>query len=440
MRPAHCSPADARFLTRVRPARVQCRADMQGGCAMDTALYQLNSEKMKNLNIRSVFECVLKNSLITRRELSQLTGLTLASITNITSALIAAGYIVETAGAPSGGGRRPLYLSVAPACHYIIGLELRTDRLIGVLTDFTARCLWSEETELDCAEGPAMTLGHIGRFVDRALDATGIARERVLGIGLVSAGPYDYEKERMLSPPNFPGWEDVEITRMVREKTGIPTYFEKDAVGAGLAEAFFGKAAKAGSVFCLLANFVGIGGGFIVNSHAYRGCTGVSCEVGHMIIDLAGERCNCGNYGCLEAMASKKKLLRDAVYALKCGESSMLAARLTDFDELTLDMLLDAVEQGDALARRVADRYCGYVGVGLVNIITLYNPETVVLAGEVFRRSPYIREKLLALANERAYPKSTADTVIEAASFAELQGAFGGAALILRHFADTLEV
>ena len=74
---------------------------------MDTALYQLNSEKMKNLNIRSVFECVLKNSLITRRELSQLTGLTLASITNITSALIAAGYIVETAGAPSGGGRRP---------------------------------------------------------------------------------------------------------------------------------------------------------------------------------------------------------------------------------------------------------------------------------------------------------------------------------------------
>lgn len=204
----------------------------------------------------------------------------------------------------------------------------------------------------------------------------------------------------MQSPPNFPDWGDVPIRDSIQEQTGYPAIFDKDSVGAAMAEYWFGKADGCRSAFGFLINRAGVGGALLVDGEVFRGFRGGAGEVGHTIVDIHGAKCSCGNYGCLETLVNEQRLIREVSTGLKMGQKSTLSV-VEDYDAITLKQIMQAAGEGDTLCRDALDRMADYLVVGIRNIATLFSPEMIVLSGGMISKYAYFAKIVVEKAKQR---------------------------------------
>jgi glucokinase len=201
--------------------------------------------------------------------------------------------------------------------------------------------------------------------------------DEVLGVGLGVAGLIDRERSRVLISPNLPGIEHVDFIAAIHKRFNVPVRIENDANAAAFGELMAG-AGKGLSNFVLFTLGTGIGGGVICNGKLL----GVSAEIGHMSIDADGEKCPCGNNGCLESYASARAILSRAASFLEKGGESLLKGYCDgNFYKLTPEDVCRAALDGDMPAREILKTAGRYLGVGIANIINIMSPEAVVLTG-----------------------------------------------------------
>ncbi|MGH7586684.1 MAG: ROK family protein, partial [Gemmatimonadales bacterium] len=179
----------------------------------------------------------------------------------------------------------------------------------------------------------------------------------------------------------------------------------------------------------------GIGGGLILDGQLYHGASDVAGEIGHTTIDIEGRRCNCGNYGCLEAYASGTAIALRAREALEAGEESRLADYVSgDLDLLSAQTVYDAAHDGDALALEVVRDTARFLGAGLANLINVYNPEVVVLCGGVTRAGERLFHPLEREIARRAFKPAVQACRVVPGELAGSAGVFGAARVFLdRH-------
>src|SRR5207237_9488616 len=151
------------------------------------------------------------------------------------------------------------------------------------------------------------------------LDKPGKTIETIAVIGFSGPGPLDSKTGVIFTPPNLPGWDHVPLRDIFTEHFHIPIFVENDANAAGLGEHMFGGGRGSNSIVYITIS-TGIGGGVIIDGKILEGVSGTAGEVGHMTIDWHGERCNCGNIGCLEYIASGTSIARKANEAIHAGE------------------------------------------------------------------------------------------------------------------------
>src|SRR5450759_1178998 len=166
---------------------------------------------------------------------------------------------------------------------------------------------------------PERIIPRIFAAIQEALEKAGTTLEQIAGIGLAAPGPMDNKTGVIFSPPNLPGWNHVPLRDIFTEQFHIPVFVENDANTAGLGEYMFG-AGRGSSNMVYLTISTGIGGGVITDGNILEGCNGTAGELGHMTIDWHGERCSCGNIGCLENIASGTSIARKANEAIHSGE------------------------------------------------------------------------------------------------------------------------
>ncbi|MGH7621515.1 MAG: ROK family protein, partial [Gemmatimonadaceae bacterium] len=149
----------------------------------------------------------------------------------------------------------------------------------------------------------------------------------------------------------------------------------------------------------------GIGGGLILEGKLYHGASDVAGEIGHTTIDSTGRRCKCGNYGCLEAYASGPAIAERAREALRGDEggSILLATAGGDPKKITAQIVYEAAKKGDALAREVVRETARFLGAGVSNLLNIFNPDVVVLAGGVTQAGDALFEPLRAEVRRRAF-------------------------------------
>jgi glucokinase-like ROK family protein len=199
----------------------------------------------------------------------------------------------------------------------------------------------------------------------------------VLGIGLGVAGLIDRKRSRVLISPNLPGIEHIDFINEIHRRFNVPVHIENDANAAALGELMAG-AGRGLSNFVLFTLGTGIGGGIICEGKLL----GVSAEIGHMSIDADGEKCPCGNNGCLESYASARAILSKTVAFLEKGGDSLLKSYCGgNFYKLTPEDISRAALDGDMPAREILKTAGRYLGVGMANIINIMSPEAVVLTG-----------------------------------------------------------
>jgi len=198
-------------------------------------------------------------------------------------------------------------------------------------------------------------------------------------IGVGAAGLVEWPGGRIIWAPHN-AYRQLPLRRLLYEGTGLPTVVDNDANTAAWAEACFGAGVGVGHVVLLTVG-TGIGGGLVLGGQLYRGATGLGAEVGHMTVDPDGDPCACGNLGCLEAMASGTALGRAGRRAAAADPGGRLAQLAGAPDAVTGEVVFQAAQEGDPTARELFEQLGFWLGVGIASLVSLFDPELVVIGG-----------------------------------------------------------
>ena len=288
-------------------------------------------------------------------------------------------------------------------------------------------------------EGVSAVIGHLFALVDELLGQDITEIRGYGGIGIACAGGVDTEKGLITQSPNLPDWQNVPLARMVREKYKAETYLVNDASAAALGEHRFGAGAGASNLVMVTLG-TGIGGGIVINGELYLGVRGSAAEIGHMIIDINGPACACGSNGCLESFASGTAIARNAINRIKLGEESALRdMEKGQIERITAETVGEAARAEDRLALDVLSRAAYYLGVGLVNLVNIFNPEVIVLGGGMTGILEFLMEPARRVVDARAFKIAAEAVVLKEAELGNDAGVYGAAAYVFDMIERRLE-
>ncbi|MDX1994482.1 MAG: ROK family protein [bacterium] len=304
----------------------------------------------------------------------------------------------------------------------IIGVDLGGTRIRAARFDKHLNILERVETLTLAEDGLEATLERIKGEVRKVLPDDGTP---VAGIGVSAPGPLNPDTGIIVRPPNLPGWEDVPLAPILQKEFKVPVYLGNDANLAALAEVARGVAYGAKHAIYITVS-TGIGSGIIIDGRMLLGREGLAAEAGHMVM-LVGERVST-----LETEAAGPDMARQAVERIKAGEKSLISEFVHgDLDEVKGSTVGQAAQAGDKLAREIVTRTGMLVGLGIVNLLHLFNPEIIVIGGGVTNSGEMMfkpmREAIQKYAIDDAYWR---DLRIESPALGEDVSLVGAAVLV----------
>lgn len=310
----------------------------------------------------------------------------------------------------------------------VVAVDLGGTQIRVALSDLDGTFLRRIACPTEAGQGPEAVLR---RLVARIQEIRqGIRDDDILGVGIGSPGPVDALAGVIISPPNLPGWNEVPLRDILEQRLSLPVRLANDANAAALGEWAFGAGRGHQNVVYVTIS-TGIGGGVISEGRLLLGHRGLAAEVGHMTLQPDGPRCNCGNYGCWEALASGTAIAREGAEAVRAGRSSLLTQMCAGQAEAVDARLVgEAADRGDPAAQEIIERVAVYCGVGVGNLLHLYSPELVLIGGGVSRLGDVLFSTMRRVARERVMPPYR-DVPIELAALKADVGLLGTVALFL---------
>jgi glucokinase len=306
-----------------------------------------------------------------------------------------------------------------------IGVDLGgTKMLVGVVDSEQGIHYESRESSTGFTEDELVE--ELGRELEEARQA----RPEVLAAGLGIPATIDRDRGVAINAVNLE-ITDVPVRDLMRERLGIPVYIDNDANCAALAEYLYGAGRGARNVV-LLTLGTGIGGGLVLGGEIYRGSTGAGAELGHMVIDENGPRCqgSCPNHGCLETFASGTALAREGTAAAARDPSSALGVALAKGEGVSGRTVTEAAIAGDKVAREVMAAAGRHLGVGLASFANIFNPDVIAIGGGVSAAGDLLLEPAREELRARALPPMN-QTRVALAELGPDAGMIGAAAMAL---------
>lgn len=260
----------------------------------------------------------------------------------------------------------------------VLACDLGGTKMLAGLFTHQGDLLAAEKYLIGDRAGPADVLDDLDGALERMLRTAGRQRAAVTALGFGSTGVLDLEAGTVVMNHNL-GWRDVPLGRLALQRLGLPVALEMDANAAALGE-FWRGAGRGLQNFAFVIVGTGIGAGLILDGRIVHGAHSAAGEVGHTVILPGGPLCGCGKHGCLEALASGLALSRRAEAAVKLGRATVLSQHAPG---ISGQHVADAARAGDAVAREIMAEAAFYLGVGLANIITLLDPQSIIIGGGV---------------------------------------------------------
>ncbi|MEJ5199120.1 MAG: ROK family protein, partial [Anaerolineae bacterium] len=276
---------------------------------------------IKSHNLRAVLLALLHQGPLSRVRLTQLTGLSSTTITNLTADLLDQGIIVETGkedpaetrggNGRTGVGRPPTLVSIQPTARYAVGIHFGVDTIRSGVTDLFGNLHSYQVISHPLDIAPAELLDRAAGLAQEVIARAGVRRENLVGLGVGASGLVDPESGVNVLAPNL-GWRNVPMREFFAERMGLPVMVDNNVRAMALAEAMFG-AGRGVNTLAFVYGRVGVGAGFVVGGNVYRGSRAGAGEIGHTtMIPAGGAPCRCGNTGCLETLVSEPAIVRQA--------------------------------------------------------------------------------------------------------------------------------
>ncbi len=385
---------------------------------------------VRKINTALVINTLRHRAPLSRAELATSTGLNRSTISSIITELLGSRLVQETMLQSDRIGRPGMLLELNPAGGFAVGIELGVDFISLVVTDFVANVLWRQRKLSNPSDGQVTILERAYAMTESAL-AEGLRRGlRPLGVGLGVPGLVDLQQGELKFAPNL-GWKDTPLRQLWSQRFSLPVFVENDAKAAAMGEYYFGVARGQGNFIFLHAG-VGLGAGILIDGKLFRGSRGYAAEVGHMIIDPGGELCGCGKRGCWETLVGPRAVIKRFRQTLLQGASSaVLPAADNDLENITFETVANAALQGDLAALAAMREVASNLGFGIANLVNIFNPQLVVLGGELNYASEILLPVIerVVVANALALPR--ADLRIVASAHGTDACVIGAAALVL---------
>ena len=356
------------------------------------------SRDLKVLNRLLVRETIRRHGPIARHEVAKLTGLTPPTVTVIVNELLREGVVREIGFGESTGGRRPVMLTLNPRAGYVLAVRLQRGQAVTALLDLGAEILASQILRLG-SHLPAEVVEAVVGSCGQLLEATGIRLEDVFWCGIASPGLIDSSHGVVARSSNL-GWENVSLGRMISEKLGgIPVHVENISNAAAVGERLFGSGRGCPNLIYLNLS-VGIGAGIVINGEIFGGARGYAGEVGHMVlVPEGGPRCACGREGCFEALCGTRTVLEKAKGVL--GEEVLKRYGLKKEDLTIAEVVTWPLVELPEIQRILAE-VGAMIGIAIANLVSLFNPEMVILGGELARAGSVLLDSAIHIAKKRA--------------------------------------
>lgn len=379
-----------------------------------------NVSNMVEMNRSLIVKVLKQKKICSRVELSKITGLTQASITKIVAALIELGIVSEIGLMESQRGRHSIGLQLNGGLYQVIGVKLsRKSFSVGVF-DICGN-EYTQMTEIINNENCENVIDRIKVAIQDYLNKY----NNVVAIGMAVPGPYLREEGQIAFITEFPRWKKVNFKDEFEGSFDKPVFLEHDANSGALAEWWFGNHNPNVNVLVHLLASEGIGAGIISDGNLIIGGQGIAGEIGHISIDVDGEKCQCGNYGCLEKYCSAISMVKRANKLLENYPDS----KLNMYTEITYFDIFNEFERGDRFAKELVEYASRYIGYGVVTIINAYNPDLIVISDVMTRGGKFLIDTVKKVVKDRVIPELYEKLDIKLSSFSIDPILYGAAAL-----------
>ena len=358
---------------------------------------------MKRNNQLTILRTIRSLGPVSRVRLQQETTLSWGTITSSIKELLAKRVVKEIGSVNTGVGRRPIELDMDTSDHFVVGVRLGTSYIRTIVLDIKGNTVGEYEHYVDSNGSTEAILEQLFDSVDRILFDTQVSLQKVAGIGVAAPGAIDAHSGICLYAPHHPNWKNVSLKVLFEQRFGKPCFVDHVNNCTALGQYLFGQGKGIDNFLCVLLG-TGISAGIMINGEVYRGANCAAGEFGHMCIDPGGPNCACGSRGCLEVFASGPALARRGRDMAEKNPSSKLAALVDGkLDNISAETVFLAADGGDPEARKVFDEMGFYLGIGISNLINLFNPERIILCGRVSQAYRFFGSALARTIEEKAW-------------------------------------
>lgn len=332
-----------------------------------------NQQIVKKNNKALVLQLIMEQEPISRADIAQISGLNKTTVSSLVGELLEEELIYESGPGESSGGRRPVILHFNKNAGYAIGIDIGVNYVLCVLTDLKGKILIERNQYVNRTPYSSI-ISTLQGMVQSLIDEMPSSKYGIVGMGVGVPGIVNKEGSVLLAP-NL-GWTNIHLKEDLEKLFRVPVMIENEANAGAVGEQQFGAGQDYQNIIYISVG-IGIGAGILINNELYQGKNGYSGELGHMIIEMNGRRCNCGSRGCWEAYASEHALLEMADQSID-----------------SLESLITLAENGDEVAQNLFEQIGKYLGYGINNIINTFNPDQVIIGNRLALAKKWIEKSI----------------------------------------------
>jgi glucokinase-like ROK family protein len=392
---------------------------------------------MKKMNTSLILNTIREKGPVSRAEIAKITGLTPATVTNITAELIKCHLILEAERGESSGGRKPVMLRINSNGYYVIGVYIGSKAVEIIVANLNSDSIYSDGLEIDSSIPNEVVLDKIVQKISTWMKAN--KDKKILGVGVGVHGLVKSREGISIYAPNL-GWENVPVKDILESELNVPVFVDNDVRTMTLGESWFGIA-KDISNFVFIYVGYGIGGSVVIDNQLYRGITEGAGEIGHTTIEVNGPRCSCGNFGCLQALASEQAIVNRVKEILSNGEKSIINEWVGgNLCRISPEIIFEAALNNDNVALRVVKEKAACLGIGVANLINTFNPSMVIINGRIIKLGKIIMECIQKEVGRRSMKYLQDSTKITFSSLSQNAVLKGAVALVLSETFENPEI
>lgn len=316
---------------------------------------------------------------------------------------------------------------------YVVGVDLGGTKILSGVFKSSYESVATAKATTKAQRGPGRVIERIAHCVQDAVDEADLTMKQIGGVGIGAPGSVDFANGTVIFAPNMEGWKDVALKKELEKQLGVPVFVENDCNIAMLGVYVSELKSKPRNVVGMFVG-TGIGGGLVLNGEPFSGFCHTAGEIGHMVLDVNGPKCGCGNKGCLEALASRTAIFQQIKAGIKDGQKTVLTEMLgDDLSGLRSGDLRKAIRRGDKFVDRVIEGAAEYIGIAAANLVNILSPEVLVLGGGVIEA---LEDEMMGIIVETARDYAMAGSMkgveIVASKLGDYAGITGGAVLARR--------